>query len=188
MRFNKHSNFEGAHAFLSPSSWHWVNYDDERLIGAVHSYMAARRGTQLHELAKSLIDLAVKLPDTEQTLNKYVNDCIGFRMTTEQTLWYSPIVFGTADAVSFSQRTNLLRVFDLKTGLTEAKFMQLLIYAALFCLEYDKNPVEIEIELRIYQNDEVELLVPDAHDIIEIMDKTRRFDNLITQRKMEAFS
>lgn len=186
MRFNDHSRFEGSHAFLSPSTGHWVNYDDERLIGAVHSYMAARRGTKLHELAKSLIDLGVKLPDTEQTLNKYVNDCIGFRMATEQTLWYSPIVYGTADAIKFSERTKLLQIFDLKTGLTEAKFLQLLIYAALFCLEYGKNPIHIDTELRIYQNDMVRIEKANPIDISSIMSRIEYANRLVTDYKEEV--
>lgn len=186
MRFNDHPKIEGSHAFLSPSNWHWVNYEDERLIGAVHSYMAARRGTKLHELAKVLIDLGVKLPDNQQTLNAYVNDCIGFRMSTEQPLWYSSTVFGTADAISFSQRTKLLRIFDLKTGITEAKFMQLLIYAALFCLEYGKNPVDIDIELRIYQNDMVRIEKANPIDVSTIMSRIVYANRLVTDYKEEV--
>lgn len=184
MRFNSHSNFEGLHAFLSPSNYHWVNYDDNRLIGAVHAHMAARRGTRLHALAKELIDLGVKLPDTEQTLNRYVNDCIGFRMTTEQTLFYSVNAFGCADAISFNK--DLLRIFDLKSGLAEAKFTQLLIYAALFCLEYGFNPINIEIELRIYQNDVVRIEAANPIDVATIMSRIVYANRLVSDYKEEV--
>lgn len=184
MRFNKHSNFEGLHAFLSPSSYHWVNYDDDKLIGAVHAYMAARRGTQLHALAKDLIDLGVKLPDTQQTLNMYVNDCIGFRMVTEQTLFYSVNAFGCADAISF--RNEMLRIFDLKNGLSEAKFTQLLIYAALFCLEYNRKPIDITIELRIYQNDAVRTVTADPLDVSSIMSRIVYANRLVSEYKEEV--
>lgn len=186
MRFNDHLRFEGAHALLSPSSAHWVNYDDDRLVSFVHSHMAARRGTQLHALAKDLIDLGVKLPDTEQTLNKYVNDCIGFRMTTEQMLWYSTSIFGTADAIKYSDRTKKLQIFDLKTGLTETKFLQLLIYAALFCLEYGKNPVDIDIELRIYQNDQVRIEQANPIDVSTIMSRIVYVNRLVTDYREEV--
>ena len=47
---------------------------------------------------------------------------------------------------------------------------QLLIYAALFCLEYKIKPGEIEFELRIYQNDEVLVDKPTAEDVLPVMD------------------
>jgi hypothetical protein len=31
LRFRKHSHLEGQHAFLSPSTYHWINYDEEKL-------------------------------------------------------------------------------------------------------------------------------------------------------------
>jgi hypothetical protein len=78
--------------------------------------MAARRGTELHDLAHQLIRLGVKLPKTPTTLNLYVNDALGYRMTPEQVLYFSENCFGTADAISF--RRNKLRIHDLKTGIT----------------------------------------------------------------------
>ena len=74
-------------------------------------------------------------------------------MTTEVCLFYSINAFGTADAISF--RNNTLRIHDLKNGRTPASIKQLEIYAALFCLEYSFNPRDIDIELRLYQLDEV---------------------------------
>lgn len=185
MRFNDRSKFAGMHAILSPSKYSWINYDEDRLDSMVHSAMASRRGTQLHELAKQLITLRERLPESTRTLNQYVNDCIGFRLTPEQVLFYSPICFGQADAIGF--RKNLLRIFDLKTGVTECKFGQLQIYAALFCLEYEMKPTDIQIELRIYQNDEVRIEEGDPLDITSIMDKIVFFDRRIREESEEVY-
>lgn len=146
--------------------------------------MATRRGTELHELAKNLIQLGVKLPEINKTLNLYVNDAIGFRMTPEQVLYYSDNCYGTADAVGFKQ-PNKVRIHDLKTGVSETSMAQLKIYLALFCLEYRFKPSEIEAELRIYQNDEIEILTPDPMDIVLIMDKIITFDKQISALRME---
>ena len=48
---------------------------------------------------------------------------------------------------------------------------QLEIYAALFCLEYKIKPGQIDMELRIYQNDEIIIHNPTAEDILPIMDQ-----------------
>lgn len=184
MLFNNHSRLEGLHAFLSPSNYHWVNYDDDKLSAAVVTHMTARRGTELHALACQMIKLGIKLPETGQTLNRYVNDCIGFRMTPEQTLFYSPNAFGHADAISF--RKEKLRVFDLKNGVNECKFQQLYVYAALFCLEYGYKPTAIETELRIYQNDAVRIEEADPVEIATIMSKIVYADRLINKIKEEV--
>ena len=63
---------------------------------------------------------------------------------------------------------------------------QLMIYAALFCLEYDVNPFSIEIELRIYQFDEVRIENPDPQDIRLIMDKIIFFDDRISKMQEEG--
>lgn len=102
-------------------------------------------------------------------------------MTPEQVLYYSDNCFGTADAISF--RKGLLRIHDLKTGTIPAHMEQLMIYAALFCLEYDVKPSEIKMELRIYQNDEVLIHNPTAEDIVPIMDKIITFDKVIRNIK-----
>ena len=144
MLFNTHSNLAGQHAFLSASKYHWINYDDEKLDRVYVAALAAQKGTELHALAHELIRLGVKLPGNKKALNRYVNDAIGYRMRSEQILWYSDNAFGTADAVSF--RRNLLRIHDLKTGVTPTSHHQLEVYAALFCLEYRFKPFDIEIE------------------------------------------
>ena len=152
MNFNKHSALEGQHAFLGASKYHWINYDDEKIATAYANHLATLKGTQLHEFAAQCIRLGQKLPRSEKTLNMYVNDAIGFKMIPEQILVYSENCFGTADAILF--RNNFLRIHDLKTGVIPAHMEQLLIYASLFCLEYHVKPGEIEMELRIYQNNQ----------------------------------
>ena len=183
MNFNKHSLFEGQHAFLGASKYHWINYDESKLVESYSNYMAAQRGTELHEFAAQCIRLGQKLPKSQKTLNMYVNDAIGFRMTPEQVLFYSENCFGTADAISF--RNGLLRIHDLKTGIIPAHIEQLEIYAALFCLEYKIKPTQIDIELRLYQNDEVYIHQPVPDDICHIMDKIKQFDKIINKLKEE---
>lgn len=177
MNFNNHSNFEGLHAFLSASKYHWLGYSDEKLITVWKNSLAKERGTKLHDLAKRHIELGVKMPRTKKSLDAFVNDAIGFRMKPEVLLLYSPNCFGTADAIGFDN--DFLRIHDLKTGESAASMVQLRVYAALFCLEYHKEPNRIEIELRIYQNDEVFYETPDPTEIRKIMDTIIRFDNLI---------
>jgi len=184
MNFNKHYDLEDQHAFLGGSKYHWVNYDEEKLDSVYLKFMAIQKGIQLHALAKSLIELGVKLPKTKKSFNQYVNDAIGYRMTPEQTLFYSYNAFGTADAICFRQ--NLLRIHDLKTGVSAVSMRQLEIYSALFCLEYNVKPLDIEIELRIYQTDNDVLIhnpIPD--DVVYIMDKIVLFDTKIDKLKKE---
>jgi hypothetical protein len=50
---------------------------------------------------------------------------------------------------------------------------QLEVYAAFFCLEYDYIPGEIDIELRLYQNDEIVRENAGPEIILPIMDKCR---------------
>lgn len=177
MNFNKHYELEGRHAFLSASKYHWINYDDDRLVSAYENYRAKERGTELHAFASDAIRLGVSLEENGRTLNSYVNDAIGYGMTPEQILYYSDNCFGTADSISFDGR--LLRIHDLKTGKVPASFHQLEVYAALFCLEYDVNPTEIDICMRIYQQDEVLEESPDPDQILYVMEKIINFDRLI---------
>ncbi len=183
MKFNNHFGLEGKHAYLGASKYHWINYDDDKLVETYSKHQATLKGTILHDFACQCIQLGQKLPKSRKTLNMYVNDAIGFRMKPEQILYYSENCFGTADAIVF--RNNLLRIHDLKTGTTKAHMEQLEIYAALFCLEYRKKPGEIDMELRIYQNDDVLVHHPTAEDILPIMDKIIAFDKLINKLKIE---
>jgi len=181
MNFNKHLNLEGQHAFLGASKYHWINYDEHKLIEAYSKFTAAQKGTELHEFAAQCIRLGQKLPKSQKTLNMYVNDAIGFKMTPEQPLYYSENCFGTADAISF--RNKMLRIHDFKSGVIPAHMEQLEIYAALFCLEYRVRPSDIDIELRIYQSDEILHHKPTAEDIVPIMDKIITFDKIINKIK-----
>ena len=184
MIFNDHSKLAGQHAFLGASKYHWINYDEEKLDRVFTARMAAQRGTELHAFASEAIRLGIKLPKSPKTLHLYVNDAIGFRMTPEQVLYYSPNAFGTADAISF--RRNKLRVHDLKTGLIQGSVHQLEVYAALFCLEYRFKPMQITTELRIYQNDEVQIYDGDPDVITHVMDKIISFDKRLNQLRVEA--
>lgn len=183
MNFNRHSNLEGQHAFLGASKYHWINYDEDKVAESYFKYKAAQRGTELHDFAARCIKLGQRLPKSKKTLNLYVNDAINLKMTPEQVLYFSENCFGTADTISF--RNDVLRIHDLKTGVTPAHMEQLEIYAALFCLEYNKRPGDIEMELRLYQSDEVIVHTPMADDILPIMDKIITFDKIITKMKAE---
>ena len=183
MNFNKHSNLEGQHAFLGASKYHWINYSEDKLAESYSKFIATQKGTELHDFAARCIKLGQRLPKSQKTLNMYVNDAIGFKMTPEQPLFYSENCFGTADAISF--RDGLLRIHDLKTGITPAHMEQLEIYTALFCLEYKIKPVEIDIELRLYQSDEILYHKPTTDDIVPIIDKIITFDKIINKLRME---
>lgn len=177
MNFNKHSMLEGLHAPFSASQSHWLRYSDEKIFTVYQSRKASEIGTKLHQWAKDTIDLGIKQPRSKKTLYSYVNDAIGFKMNTEVVLFYSERFFGTADAISF--RNNVLRVHDLKTGVIPAHMEQLEVYVALFCLEYKIKPGDIDMELRIYQNDEVVVDNPTAENIVPIMDRIVHFDTLL---------
>lgn len=181
MIFRRHSDLSGRHAFLSPSNYHWLNYDDQKLAARFHSTSSAQRGVDLHALAHEAIRLGVKLSRSNKALSTYVNDAITYRMACEQPLYYSDNCFGTADTISF--RRNKLRIHDLKTGITVAQEYQLEIYAALFCLEYGVDPYSIEVELRIYQRNEVRVFEPTPDRIVAIMDKIVYFDQEVERLK-----
>ena len=176
---------EGEHAVLSPSDYYWINYDDAKLIERKSTKEAATLGTKLHEYARMAIELNRKQPRSNQTLNMYINDAIGFKLRPEQPLKYSEYCFGWADAMDFKEKQSLLRIHDLKTGIkVPAKLTQLEIYAAIWCLEYDVRPKDIDIELRIYQFDDIlignpepELIVSHMEQIIHATELYRRLDS-----------
>ena len=176
MKFNRHYNLDGLHAPFSPSQAHWLRYDEDKAMEVYMNRKAAEMGSRLHRWAKDTIDLGIKQPRSNKTLYAYVNDAIGFKMDTEVVLFYSERFFGTADSISF--RDNVLRIHDLKTGKTPVHMEQLEVYAALFCLEYKIKPSDIEIELRIYQNNEVLYHKPTEADIRPIMNKIVQLDKL----------
>ena len=192
MNFFNHNELKGKHALLAPSQPYWLEYNEEKLFQKMVSSSAQAMGTSLHELAETLIKHGVKLKKTDRNVvlvhllkdniprpaidldrlynnfMNYVNDAIGFKMTPEVPLFYSEYCFGTADAISF--RNNLLRIHDYKSGTTNPKMEQLMVYAALFCLEYKYKPGEIQMELNIYHNDVIINHNPTADEIAPIMD------------------
>jgi hypothetical protein len=127
----------------------------------------------MHNAARECIELGMQLKTTGQTVNMYVNDCIGYRMSAEVTLFYT------------YNEVMVLRIFDLKTGTSPTSGMQLKVYAAYFCLEYNIRPMEIEYDLRIYQNDEIRMIETDPEEIVYIMDRIVESDKLITNAMNE---
>ena len=207
MIFNQHSDLEGQHAFLGASKNSWLNYDQDKLATAYKRQYANQIGTILHDLAHRCIKNRVKLSKSDrhlvlltllengipqglidandilETLAPFVNDALGFRMETEQVLYYSENAFGTADAISF--KNNFLRIHDYKSGVLPVHMEQLYIYAALFCLEYVVKPESIKIELRIYQSGEVLCEEPDPETIRAIMNKIVDSDRFLRKLKEE---
>lgn len=207
MIFNQHSDLEGQHAFLGASKNSWLNYDQDKLATAYKRQYANQIGTILHDLAHRCIKNRVKLSKSDrhlvlltllengipqglidandilETLAPFVNDALGFRMETEQVLYYSENAFGTADAISF--KNNFLRIHDYKSGVLPVHMEQLYIYAALFCLEYVVKPENIKIELRIYQSGEALCEEPDPETIRAIMNKIVDSDRFLRKLKEE---
>lgn len=181
MLFNTHSGLSGKHAFLSPSQPAWLNYDEQKIEARYHSWRAAARGTRLHVLAHEAIELGVKLSKANAALATYVSHAIQYEMRCEQTLYFSDNAFGTADTIGF--RRNFLRIHDLKTGIAPTSMKQLIIYAALFCLEYGVSPFDIRIELRIYQRDEIKIYEPTPEEVLTVMDKIIYTDRYIEELK-----
>lgn len=184
-QFNNHYKLEGLHAPFSPSQPSWLRYDDEDAIQTYINKQAATLGTKLHKWAQDTINLGIKQPRSKKTIYAYVNDAIGFKMDTEVVLYYSDLFYGTADTICF--RNNFLRVHDLKTGKNPAKMEQVLVYVALFCLEYHIHPSELDgIECRIYQNDDIEIVNPTAEDIVPIMDHIVHLDKILRKFEQEV--
>lgn len=194
MNFERDSRYDGYHAILGASQFAWLNYEtEEQFYNLVRAKYAPVIGTALHELARKLIEdkqrlkkngkalvyfylrqkkIPKKLIDIDiwyESLMTYVNDAIMFGMTPEIPMFYSDYSGGTTDCISFDGK--LLRIHDLKTGVTPAKMDQLEIYAAYFCLRYKIKPHDISIELRIYQSDQILSMKPEADEIYAIIQK-----------------
>lgn len=182
MKFYDHKNLSGLHAPFTASQSSWLRYDDDKVIEVYNNRKAAEMGSRLHEWAAETIKLGLKQPKSKKTLCAYVNDAIGYKMETEVVLFYSERFFGTADAICF--RNGTLRIHDLKTGKVgkiESHMEQVEVYAALFCLEYKVRPSDIQIELRLYKNDEVIVWNPTAEDIVPIMEKIVHLNKLLEE-------
>ena len=170
-----------SHALFSASQYHWLNYDIDKAIEFYKAMQAKERGTRLHAHAAEAIRLRTPFSG-KGSFARYVNDAIKFGMDVETRLYYSPLFYGTADSISIDNKDRL-RIHDLKTGVTPASIKQLYIYDALYCLDYNRDPKDIQHELRIYQNDDVVINKPDPNEIRIIMDKMELFDKTITDLK-----
>lgn len=173
-----------SHAIFGASKYSWLNYSTDKMIETFINSKSKKIGTELHELACRLIENKVPLPDQRKTLNMYVNDAIYFGLRPEVQLYYSDYFYGTADSLGVFEK--VLHIHDLKTGKNKASMYQLEIYLAFFFLEYEDDysfDDFDDIELRLYQNDEVEIEHPTADVIVPIMDKIVTVDKII--RKLE---
>lgn len=201
----------GSHAILSPSKSHWTNYDSQdKLYDLVYASYAQEIGTLLHKLAEVAIKYKVRIPkiaarpmillwllangiprgiiDVDKYVSNfvsYVNDAIGFDMEPEVVLKVSDNAFGTADAIRFNEKKMQLRIHDYKSGVTKPCLRQLEIYAAYFCMEYNIKPKDIQIELRIYWQDDIIVGLPTPADIVPLIERTIESDKFIKSLKGE---
>jgi hypothetical protein len=138
-----------------------------------------------HRYAAICIEEGIVQDDERTTVGLYINDCIRYRMHSEVVLFYSPNSFGTVDAIAYRYR--ILRISDLKTGVTRTSEHQLEVYAALFCLEYEINPFSLRgVELRIYQDGRVRTYKGDPYRVKGIMDKIVEFDEILNRLREEV--
>lgn len=189
MKWNNHYDLEGKHAFLSASQCSWLKYDIDKLVTRYENEYAKQRGTELHEFAERAIKHRIKLQQglTHPAVANFVNDAIGYNMDTEVVLYYSKFAFGTADAIKYDPPTKdnprgFLRIHDLKTGVTKPKMEQLMVYAAYFFIEYSVKPEKTDIELRIYQGDDIKYLIPEPEDIYDIIHTVKEFSSVLENR------
>ena len=208
MNFNKHLNLEGQHALLGASKFYWIDDDEDSFLKRMRSSYVTTIGTLLHDIARKHIKHSFKLAKGDKrsvllelidkgipariidemdfdalysNLSTYVNDAIGYKMQPEVVLRYSDYCFGTTDAINFNESKKFLRIHDYKSGSTPAHIEQLMIYEALFCLEYKYKPGDIESELRIYQSNDVLIHNPTPDEILPIIEKMIQFDKFIRE-------
>lgn len=201
MIWHDHSKLVGTHAFLSASQPGWRKKNADELMEAkcnsysqqigtlLHTYAADcikyreklrkgdMRGVKFDLMRKGIPEYAIDIERIYPTFMTYVNDAIGYRLAPEVVLYYSDECYGTADAIEVDGK--ILRIHDLKTGVKPAKMEQLMIYAALFYLEYGSKLETIKPELRIYQMDEVLVCEPEMDEIREVMDDIVEKDRVL---------
>lgn len=171
---------EEKHAFLSPSQPAWLRYSDTHLVDMYRQENAKQKGTRLHAWAEETIKLGITQPlHTENALYNFVNDAIGYNMESEKILYHSDYCFGTSDAIKFDANGKVLRVYDLKTGVTKPHPDQLKIYAALWCLINKVDPKNIEVDMRFYQINDVIQIPYDPHEIKQIMSVIKHLEQLL---------
>ena len=204
----EHAVFGGSK--YSPLSWKEEEFED-KADQFIRSYYAQTIGTLIHAEAKTLIDKKLKLNKSTasfdirrtllnagipeglidpsryiDTLVPYVNDAIGFNMIAEKKL--IPFMdnpsweWGTCDAISYSENLHELRIHDLKTGVMPASMDQLLLYSAFFFLNYDIDPNDTYVELRIYQSGEVTGFKPTPNDILPVIDRYQKLNAFATSK------
>lgn len=188
--FYDHHDLRDQHAYLSASKHSWVNYDDEHMRTVYFNELMKKRGTEMHAYAEMANRLGIRQRGNKVTIDKFINDGLDYDMKAEVVLYYSRNCFGTTDLIGYDKRKNLVRIFDLKNGkIPVTKFDQLHIYGALFCLEYKFDPMKLDFDFRLYQNDGI--LVDDEYtneDIRHVMDKIIHFDEMIENMYIEAKS
>lgn len=201
MIWHDHSKLVGTHAFLSASQPGWRKKNADEIMEAKCNSYAQQIGTLLHSYAadcikyreklrkgdmrgvkfdlmrKGIPEYAIDIERIYPTFMTYVNDAIGYQLAPEVVLYYSDECYGTADAIEVDGK--ILRIHDLKTGIKPAKMEQLMIYAALFYLEYGTKLESIRPELRIYQMDEVLVCEPELDEIREVMDDIVEKDRVL---------
>ena len=204
MIWKDYSKLKNTHAFCGASNYRWRNYDIDKLIQRKVNSYATTIGTLLHEYAADNIKHKFKITKNDKrgvlrylsiehgiilqsieisrlfpNLMNYVNESIDFNMDPEVTLYYSDDFYGTADAISWED--GVLRISDLKTGVTPASFMQLENYAAFFCLDYKIKPTQIKhMEFRIYQNGEVMFAEPEPIILSPIIEQVIEFNRVLS--------
>ena len=205
MVWNKHTNLEGSHAFLSASKYSWLSKSNEEVVQSYTNSFSQAIGTLMHAYAADYIRFRQKLRKSDArgakidlmrrgvpefaiyirsffpNVMRYVNDSIDFMMDPEILLYYSDLCYGTADAIQVNN--SVLRIHDLKTGQTTAKIDQLKIYAALYFLEYGQKPERMRTELRIYQLDDIIVHEPEVEEIREVMDCIVEKDRVLQKLK-----
>ena len=203
MIWHDYSKLKGTHAFCSASNFSWRNYDLAKLEQVKINSYAAPIGTALHEYAANNITRRFKMTKADKhsvlrylvvdkkfpakavdidyifpNLMAYVNDGIGYGMSPEVILYYSPHFFGTADCISFEN--DVLQISDLKTGKSEPSFKQLENYAALFCLDYKVKPRDIkQIIFRLYHGEELMIAEPPSDILKPIIDQITEFNKFL---------
>lgn len=210
MNFRDYSNLDGKHAVFTASQPYWLNDTDEGIIKRFRGQYTAQIGTIIHDFARKYIKHGLRLSKSDrksiiidlldsgipgsiidsldidfifENVQEYVNDAVSFRMSPEVHLYYSDNFFGTTDAIAFDERRKKLKIFDLKTGSTPPHMEQLIIYAALFCLDYKQDPYSFDTELKIYRNCEMQTAEPEADVIKDTMERIKHFDSIITKER-----
>lgn len=203
MIFNKHPELDNKHAFMGASKSSWLTKDPDGFREAYLNSFAQAKGTAVHALAHDCIvsHTTLTLADTHLvdicmykafipvqaysssnillTLVPFVNDAIGFHMLSEVHLFYNWYCYGTTDAILFDDHSKQLRIHDLKTGTLPAHMEQLVIYAALFCLEYHKDPKDFTTLLQIYQEGNIVKYSPNCKEIKTVMNTIERNTKII---------